>query len=332
MDKRETIRCVVEGKKPAYVPWSMGFTHDSWKKLCDHYGEDSLDNVLQDHLLWVNSASFEDLPNKRVRDEFHVIWNRSVDSDIGVAESLLLPEPTMGNYQFPNPTAETVFEPVQEKILRAPDRYRIFGIGFSLFERAWTLRGMENLFTDFYANPDFVRELLNAIGDFNIARVRRALEFDIDAVYFGDDWGSQLGLLMGYPIWREFIYPVIKRMYGVVRAAGKAVFIHSCGKVDELFDDLVEAGLSCFNPFQPEVMDVEPLMARYRGKLAFHGGLSTQRLLPLGTPQEVRIETRKLLEIGINGGYIFAPAHAVKGDVPIENMVAMIEEVTCKRN
>ena len=87
-------------------------------------------------------------------------------------------------------------------------------------------------------------------------------------------------------------------MYGVVREAGKFVMIHSCGDVDELFDDLVAAGLNCFNPFQPEVMDVYALLPRYRGRLAFHGGLSTQKTLPFGTPDDVRAETRRLLELG----------------------------------
>jgi len=101
----------------------------------------------------------------------------------------------------------------------------------------------------------------------------------------------------------------------VVRQAGKFVMIHSCGDVDELFDDLIAAGVNCFNPFQPEVMDVEQLLPRYRGRLAFHGGMSTQRTLPFGTVDEVRVETRRLLELGREGGYIFAPAHNVEGDV-----------------
>jgi uroporphyrinogen decarboxylase len=75
------------------------------------------------------------------------------------------------------------------------------------------------------------------------------------------------------------------------------------------------------------VMDVEALMRQYHGRLAFHGGLSTQRTLPYGTPDDVRRETRRLLELGRDGGYIFAPAHAVEGDVPLENMLAFVEEL-----
>ena len=116
-------------------------------------------------------------------------------------------------------------------------------------------------------------------------------------------------------------------MYGAVREAGRYVMIHSCGDVDELFDDLIEIGVNCFNPFQPEVMDVTLLIQRYRGRLAFHGGLSTQRTLPYGSSDDVRGETEYLLELGGDGGYIFAPAHDVEGDVPLENMLAFVETV-----
>jgi uroporphyrinogen decarboxylase len=114
-------------------------------------------------------------------------------------------------------------------------------------------------------------------------------------------------------------------MYDAVRARGKYVFIHSCGDVDELFDHLIRIGVNCFNPFQPEVMDVMSLMSRYRGRWTFHGGLSTQRTLPFGSRQDVVDEIRRLIEAGSEGSYILAPAHAVEGDVPLENMLAMVD-------
>ncbi len=204
----------------------------------------------------------------------------------------------MKGYTFPDPFDARFFADIPAKLHRYGDRFRVFQIGFSLYERAWTLRGMQNLLMDFYDHPDFVHELFNAIADYNIAQVKAALKYDIDAVYFGDDWGQQRGLQMGPKLWRKFISPVLKRMYDAVHEGGKYVFIHSCGDVDELFDDLIGLGVNCFNPFQPEVMDVAALMQQYRGRLTFHGGLSTQRTLPFGTVDDVRSETDRLLEMG----------------------------------
>jgi len=327
MTRREVIRMVLEGKQPPYVPWSFGFTKEAAQKLVAHYGTENLENVLQNHLLGVSDTScfFEDIGNDCFQDVFGVVWDRSVDKDIGNVTGCVLPEPSLTSYHFPDPKAPKFFENIPANIQRSNDLFRVFGIGFSLYERAWTLRGMENLMIDFIDNPGFVHELLNAIVDYNIAQVREALKYDIDAVYFGDDWGQQHGLQMGPKIWREFLSPCLKRMYGEVRQAGKYVMIHSCGDVDELFDDLIDLGVNCFNPFQPEVMDVESLLIQYRGRLSFHGGLSTQKTLPYGSVEDVRKETQWLLDLGKQGNYILAPAHAVQGDVPLENMLAFIE-------
>jgi uroporphyrinogen decarboxylase len=297
---------VMEFKRPPYVPWSFRFTKEAREKLIEHFGPQGLDTGLQNHFVELGSdiGFFQGIGNERFRDVFGVVWNRSIDKDIGNVEGQVLPEPTLGGYQLPDPLDPRFFADIPEKIRLYGDRFRVFCIGFSLFERAWTLRGMEALYMDFIENPEFVHELLNTIADYNIAQAREAMKHDIDAVYFGDDWGQQCGLLMGYPAWKKFIHPVLKRMYDAVRDAGKIVMIHSCGDVDELFPDLIALGVRCFNPFQPEVMDVTSLMNQHRGRLSFWGGLSTQRTLPYGTVDQVRAEARHLLTIGREGGYV----------------------------
>ncbi len=148
----------------------------------------------------------------------------------------------------------------------------------------------------------------------------------VDIFRFGDDGGHQRGVLMGPDLWRRYIRPRFTAMCRAVKQKGKLTMLHCCGKVDELFGDLIECGLDVFNPFQPEVMDVFDIKRTYGTMLSFYGGISIQRTLPFGTVDQVRDEVRRLIDVvGEQGGYIASPSHDIPGDAKPENVAAMIE-------
>jgi len=327
MTLKERVKKALSFESPDKVPYQIGFTRPAAAKMAEHFGTKDFKEFIGNHIASFSPA----LPGERqeaapdtYRDEFGVLWNRTIDKDIGTPEPFLT-GPTLSGYRFPDPYEPSRFAGIEEFLERNEDRFVIANLGFSLFERAWTMRGMANLLMDMVERPEFVEEFLERIVEWNLVIIERALEFPIDGMRFGDDWGQQRGLIMGPVHWRRFLKPRLARMYGKVTAAGKKVIIHSCGDVDDLFDELIEIGLDCFNPFQPEVMDVYGLKEEYHGRLAFWGGISTQRLLPYGTPEEVRKETQRMLEAGRGGGLIVAPAHSIPGDCRLENMLAMLE-------
>lgn len=329
MTPRERVYAALDFEQTDIVPYHVEFTGVARQSLADYWGDPEFSSGIGNHLACLShriGSRWEEVAPGHFRDEWGVVWNRTVDRDIGTVENCVLPEPDLTGYEFPDPHSHELFDRYPGFVEANRDLFRVSSIGFTLFERAWTLRGMEQLLTDMIERPDFVRGLFDRITEFQLAQIDRALEHDIDAIRFGDDWGSQNGLIMGPHLWREFVKPCVRRLYQRVREAGRFVFIHSCGDVNAIMPDLVECGVQVFNPFQPEVMDVFETKRRYHGRLAFYGGISVQRLLPHGTPDEVRCEVRRLLdELGTGGGYIAAPSHAVPADVPPENAAAMIE-------
>ena len=199
MTKREVAELAISGKKVPYTPWQFSFTQEPLEMLISHFGTKDLGHFLHPHMGGGGTCSFTDCGIDRVKDNFGVVWDRSIDKDIGMVEGVLIPEPDISLYKFPN-SGDPIFWKELEGTIKSDKNhgiYRVYNIGFSFYERAWTLRGMENLMMDFIDNPEFVEKLFDAIADFNIELINRVLKYDIDAIMFGDDWGQQHGLIMG---------------------------------------------------------------------------------------------------------------------------------------
>jgi uroporphyrinogen decarboxylase len=329
MPARERVIASLEHRQPDRTPYHITFTEPAREKMKSFYGDPDFESSLGNCLAVIRTR----LPERELagrpgiwEDEFGVQWDRTIDADIGTVCNRLVTAETLKEHRFPDPRDPAHFAHFPAALQEKGQRFAIASIGFTLFERAWTLAGMEEVLIAMAADKPFAHELLDRILEFDMEVTRQALAFDIDGMRFGDDWGHQRGLIMGPALWREFIKPRIAALYGLVKAKGKRVFIHSCGRVDELFPDLIEVGVDVFNPFQPEVMDVEEVKRRYGRELTFFGGISTQKTLPYGTVAEVKDEVRRLVDrVGHRGGYIAAPAHDVPKDAKPENIAAMIE-------
>jgi len=327
---RERVLAAVSHRSPDKVPYDIRFTQPAHAKMVKYYADPDFEAKLGNCFTWLRphppERRYVEVDPDIWRDEFGVQWDRHVDRDIGVVCNRLVTPQSVKSFPFPDPHDPLRYASFDETIAANPETAVLVSLGFSLFERAWTLAGMENVLMAMAADKKFVHTLLDRILEFNLAIIENACAHAVDIFRFGDDWGHQRGVLMGPQLWREFLKPRFAQMCRLVKARGKVTMLHCCGKVDELFPDMIEGGLDIFNPFQPEVMDVFEIKKRYGDDLTFYGGISIQRTLPFGTVNQVEEEVRRLIDVvGANGGYIASPSHDIPRDARPDNIAAMIE-------
>jgi uroporphyrinogen decarboxylase len=169
--------------------------------------------------------------------------------------------------------------------------------------------------------------MIDRITDVQVALARRFVAVGVDGGYFGDDYGAQKGLLFSPETWRRLFKPRLARQFAVFREAGLPVLMHSDGEIASILPDLVEIGLTCLNPVQPEVLDHAWLKRTFGRNLAFYGGVSTQTVLPYGTPDEVRAAARECVRaLAPHGtGLLLAPSHRMASDIPMANVDALLD-------
>jgi uroporphyrinogen decarboxylase len=193
------------------------------------------------------------------------------------------------------------------------------------------LRGSERILIDLLENPELAEAIFGRIVEFYLDYGNRILEAargKIDILCGGDDFGSQHGPLISPAAWRRFLEPGFRALVGLGRAHGVKVMHHSCGSVAELIPDMCAAGLDILQSLQPEAAGMDPaaLKAGYGARLAFHGGISIQNVLPLGSPEEVREHAAGLLRaMAPGGGFIACSSHNIQADVPFANIAALLE-------
>jgi uroporphyrinogen decarboxylase len=332
MDRRDIVYAALNHEESRPIPYHIEFTGESIKKMVQATGKSAAE-VEEDAGSYLNYIQYwgwpTELPDKRgyFKDEFGVIWNRNgPEKDIGVVDNPLISDIEENTYEFPQPDIPRLRRDIEGLLAGRKDRFTFMGFGFCMFERAWSLMGMENVLMAMISGPEELEAFFDKICDYFLTLVDIALEYDVDGIYFGDDWGQQRGLIMGLQHWQRFIKPRMARLYARVKSKGKFVIQHSCGDNNETLPELIEMGLDCYQTFQPEIYNIAEVKRKYGNRLTFWGGVSTQKVLPALKPKQVQAEivrVGKILQPG--GGYILAPTHALPSDIPVENIQAMLE-------
>lgn len=328
MNKRERVIAAIEHRETDFTPYQVRFTALERQAVIEATGISEPEECYGSHIELASCMDFEqEVAPGLFRNEFGVVWDRRDGSDIGQpALQPLSRQPSLEGYAFPKPLENEIASQMERFSQKPWDTFRMVCVGWTLYERAWTMRGMENALEDMLLNEDFLLELFDNIIGYDISAMDSAIEHcdSFDAFYFGDDWGQQRGLIMGAPLWRKLIGPGIARLIEHAKKRGKYAVLHSCGDNQELFPDLIDAGLDVYDTFQPEIYPIAEIKKKYGDKLSFLGGISTQSLLPFASPQEVEREVKEIIGImGVGGGYIAAPTHDMPPDIPIENFLAM---------
>lgn len=330
---QEWIKRTLAHKESPAVPYNFMLSPPSERMVLDHYGGDSVEDALNFPIRMSGAESIKplyaspEIYGETITDEFGVIWSTNY-RDRGSPIEPCLDVPDLSRYTFPDPSLSYRFEKLGKWCDENKEHFTIIWVG-DLWERATFMRGMENILEDLVLNPGFVEALLRGICDYILGTMDILFQrFRFDGIAVSDDYGTQRAMIMSPSHWNRFIKPCLADIYSQAKAHGKTVFHHSCGNILPIIKDMIDIGLDILHPIQPEAMDVFELKKEYGTDLSFCGGVRTQDLLPFGTPEDVRKEVRKLVkEMGRGGGYILEPGITIQADVPLENLVAMIDEV-----
>jgi uroporphyrinogen decarboxylase len=225
----------------------------------------------------------------------------------------------------------------QAKELHDANQYAIMATPWLMFpfERAFEMQGMEKFLMNLAVEPDFAQELLNKNNQLCMRLMSNFLDECgdlIDMIKIGDDLGTQESLLISPRMYRRMLKPLHADMIAMIKQKTKAkVFFHTDGDVFDLIEDFIEIGVDVLNPIQTsagKMSDLEGLKQRYNKRIVFCGAIDTQKVLPYGTPEQVRQEVKRVINIlGKDGGYMLATVHTVMNEVPPENILAMVDAV-----
>jgi uroporphyrinogen decarboxylase len=229
--------------------------------------------------------------------------------------------------EFPGANRRPAIEAVRAIREAHPGRYVLVGWGHYFHQRLAYLRGMQNLLYDFYDAQEQLRVVMDRLLELYRAWAERLGEIGADGVWAGDDLGTQRSLFMSAEVFRQLYRPYYRALADMLHANGLDFWLHTCGNVTELMDDLIDCGVDAIHPIQAGTMDDQTIAERYGGMICFWIGMDVQQVIPFGTPDEVREAVRQRIRTfhRPDGGLILAAGNAILPDTPIANLHAYLE-------
>lgn len=229
--------------------------------------------------------------------------------------------------KMPDPSKPEFFANVAQTRQETPDAF-IAGMNFFCFyERLWTIRGMKDILADFLLEPERVMRLVHAIRDYHLKIIRGYGEAGADAIYTSDDMGTQEALFFSPEVFRKFLKPAYADLISEAHSRGMKFWLHACGNVTSIVDDLIEIGLDVLHPIQPFAMDAKATAEAFGDRITFMPGIDVQHLLPHCTVEEVIAGTKELIDTFLRpgGGMIVSMSNVIHTDVSYENTKAFMQ-------
>lgn len=332
MNSRERVKTIFAGEKADRCGFWLGMPHpDTWPLYLKHFNftnEEQLRLYLQDDIRWICAEW-----NSYKHPEGKALFNMrrvGIAGDAGPVFADCEDVDEVEAQEWPNPDYLD-FTDILATLKNAGDVYRASGMWCCFFHIAADMFGMENYFIKMHTNPDVVDAVTRHICEFYLKANERIFEqagSEIDALFFGNDLGTQLDLLVSPQQLERFIMPYTRKFVEQGHAHGYQVMHHCCGAIHKIIPSFIDAGIDALHPLQAKAqnMDAETLARDFKGKIAFLGGIDTQDLLVNASPDQIRVDVRRVKDL-LSPNLVVSPSHeALLPNVPIENVIAMAEE------
>lgn len=329
MTSRERIRTIIAGEAADRVGLWLGKPHEDtvplYLKAFRKKDMEGIRRLLNDDFRWFcpQWTSYQ-------HPEGKPIWNMQRKGKELSAEGIFAEcEDVQQVEYFDWPNSEYLdFSETLAALRHAGDVYRASGFWCPFFHELADFFGMENYFVKMYTHPEIVHAVTRCMIDFYLEANRKFFEQAgdlVDAFFFGNDFGTQLDLLINPRLFEEFVFPYFKELTEQGHKYGYQVILHSCGSIYKVIPRLIDMGVEALHPLQAKAsnMDAEILAREFKGKIAFIGGIDTQDILVHATPEQVKEEVRRVKKL-LGPCLVVSPSHeALLPNVPPENVKAM---------